>query len=154
MAIFYKITHEEPDYDLLPQGGDAAGLLPILKRAMSKELDARYQTAREMAFDLRDYLRGHATTTSAARALDDLLDTSASGRTTRSSARPWWRATPASRRSVPRRRRPRRRRSWARRSSTARRPRRRRARHRRRGPSRARRPARRSPSPRPLRRAR
>jgi serine/threonine-protein kinase len=79
MAIFYKITHEEPDYDVLPQGGDAAGLLPILKRAMSKELDARYQTAREMAFDLRDYLRGHATTTSAARALDDLLDTSASG---------------------------------------------------------------------------
>jgi serine/threonine-protein kinase len=79
MAIFYKITHEEPDYDVLPQGGDAAGLLPIMKRAMSKELDARYQTAREMAFDLRDYLRGHATTTSAARALDDLLDTSASG---------------------------------------------------------------------------
>jgi serine/threonine protein kinase len=79
MAIFYKITHEEPDYDLLPQGGESADLLPILKRAMAKELDARYQTAREMAFDLRDYLRRHATTTSTARALDDLLDTSASG---------------------------------------------------------------------------
>jgi tRNA A-37 threonylcarbamoyl transferase component Bud32 len=79
MAIFYKITHEEPDYDLLPQGGEAKDLLPILKRAMSKVLDARYQTAREMAFDLRDYLRSHATTTSTARALDDLLDTSASG---------------------------------------------------------------------------
>jgi serine/threonine protein kinase len=79
MAIFYKITHEEPDYDLLPQGGESADLLPILKRAMAKELDARYQTAREMAFDLRDYLRSHATTTSTARALDDLLDTSASG---------------------------------------------------------------------------
>jgi serine/threonine protein kinase len=79
MAIFYKITHEEPDYDLLPQGGESADLLPILKRAMAKELDARYQTAREMAFDLRDYLRSHATTTSTARALDDLLDTSSSG---------------------------------------------------------------------------
>jgi serine/threonine-protein kinase len=79
MAIFYKITHEEPDYDLLPQGGESADLLPILKRAMAKELDARYQTAREMAVDLRDYLRSHATTTSTARALDDLLDTSASG---------------------------------------------------------------------------
>ena len=79
MAIFYKITHEEPDYDLLPQGGETADLLPILKRAMAKELDARYQTARELAFDLRDYLRSHATTTSTARALDDLLDTSASG---------------------------------------------------------------------------
>ncbi|MET0555687.1 MAG: protein kinase [Vicinamibacteria bacterium] len=79
MAIFYKITHEEPDYDLLPQGGEAKDLLPILKKAMSKALDARYQTAREMAVDLRDYLRSHATTTSTARALDDLLDTSASG---------------------------------------------------------------------------
>src|SRR5688572_4515648 len=79
MAIFYKITHEEPDYDMLPQGGESADLLPILKRAMAKELDARYQTAREMAFDLREYLRSHATTTSTPRALDGILDTSASG---------------------------------------------------------------------------
>ncbi len=74
MAIFYKITHEEPDYTLLPQGGDSADLLPILRKSMSKELGERYQTARELAADLRDYLRTHASSTSTARALENLLD--------------------------------------------------------------------------------
>ena len=59
MAIFYKITHEEPDYELLP-AGEAADLVPILKKAMAKELSERYQTARELAVDLRDHLRSHS----------------------------------------------------------------------------------------------
>jgi len=74
MAIFYKITHEEPDYDLLPQAGETADLRPILKKSMSKELADRYQTARELAADLRDYLRSHAGSTSAARVLENLLE--------------------------------------------------------------------------------
>src|SRR5215470_6756512 len=57
MAIFYKITHEEPEYDLLPRGGETADLLPILRKSLAKELPDRYQTAREMAADLREYLR-------------------------------------------------------------------------------------------------
>ncbi len=57
MAIFYKITHEEPDYERLP--AEASDLLPILKKAMAKELAERYQTAREMAADLREHQRTH-----------------------------------------------------------------------------------------------
>jgi serine/threonine-protein kinase len=72
MAIFYKITHEEPEYDKLP--GEASDLLPILRKSMAKELPERYQTARDLAADLREYLRTYMGSRSAARALDDLLD--------------------------------------------------------------------------------
>jgi len=33
MAIFYKITHEEANFDLIPQGADYDALMPILKKA-------------------------------------------------------------------------------------------------------------------------
>ena len=72
MAIFYKITHEEPDYEVLP--GEAVDLLPILRKSMAKELPERYQTARELATDLREYLRTYAGSRSAARILDNLLE--------------------------------------------------------------------------------
>ena len=45
MAIFYKITHEEANFDLIPQGADYDALMPVLKKALAKNLDERYQTA-------------------------------------------------------------------------------------------------------------
>jgi serine/threonine-protein kinase len=47
MAIFYKITHEEANFDLIPQGADYDALMPILKKALAKNIDERYQTAHE-----------------------------------------------------------------------------------------------------------
>jgi serine/threonine protein kinase len=74
MAIFYKITHAEPDWDLIPGGDDYDALLPILQKALDKDLEARYQTAYEMAVDLRNYLIAHVTSASGARVLENLLD--------------------------------------------------------------------------------
>ncbi len=74
MAIFYKITHEEPNYDLIPQGADYDALLPILKKSLSKSLDERYQTAYDFAVDLREYLKSHATSETGAHALEGLVD--------------------------------------------------------------------------------
>ena len=74
MAIFYKITHEEPNYELIPGGADYQALLPILRKSLAKDLDERYQTAYEFAVDLRDYLKTSATSSSGAHALEGLLD--------------------------------------------------------------------------------
>jgi eukaryotic-like serine/threonine-protein kinase len=75
MAIFYKITHEEVNFGLLPQGPAYEALLPILKKAMAKDLEARHQTAYEMSIELKEYLHVHASSQSAARhALEGLLD--------------------------------------------------------------------------------
>jgi len=49
MAIFYRITHKEPDYTLVTE----TALLPVLKRALTKDLAQRYQSADEFAADLR-----------------------------------------------------------------------------------------------------
>jgi hypothetical protein len=59
MAIFYKILHEEPNFDLVPPGPGHDALLPVLKKALSKDLERRYQTAAEFAADLRDWLKAH-----------------------------------------------------------------------------------------------
>jgi tetratricopeptide (TPR) repeat protein/tRNA A-37 threonylcarbamoyl transferase component Bud32 len=59
MAIFYKITHEEADFALLPQGPEYEALLPLLQKALSKNLDERYQSAQQMAVELRQYLQAH-----------------------------------------------------------------------------------------------
>jgi serine/threonine-protein kinase len=64
MAIFYKITHEEANFDLIPQGENYDALMPILKKALAKNLDERYQTAYEFAVDLREWLRAYATSAS------------------------------------------------------------------------------------------
>ena len=74
MAIFYKITHEEANFDLIPQGADYDALMPILKKALAKNLDERYQTAYEFAVDLREWLKAHATTASSQNVLEALVD--------------------------------------------------------------------------------
>jgi tRNA A-37 threonylcarbamoyl transferase component Bud32/tetratricopeptide (TPR) repeat protein len=74
MAIFYKITHEEANFDLIPQGADYDALMPILKKALSKSSDQRYQTAYEFVVDLREWLKVHATTASSQNVLEALVD--------------------------------------------------------------------------------
>jgi len=77
MAIFYKITHEEANFDLIPQGGEYDALMPILRKALAKDIDERYQTAFEFAVDLREWLRAHATTASSQHVLESLVDLAA-----------------------------------------------------------------------------
>ena len=74
MAIFYKITHEEANFDLIPQGADHDALMPLLKKALAKDIDQRYQTAYEFAVDLREWLRAHSTTSSTQNVLEQLVD--------------------------------------------------------------------------------
>jgi hypothetical protein len=70
MAIFYKITHESPDWARLPE--EAQSLQPILDRALAKNLEDRYQTAHDFANDLREYLGGHPSGAHALEALANL----------------------------------------------------------------------------------
>jgi tRNA A-37 threonylcarbamoyl transferase component Bud32/tetratricopeptide (TPR) repeat protein len=74
MAIFYKITHEEPTFDAIPEGADYDALMPILKKALAKDLADRYQNAYEFAVALREFLKDHATSVSGEHALEGLLD--------------------------------------------------------------------------------
>ena len=74
MAIFYKITHEEPNFDVIPVGEEYDRLMPVLRKALAKDLEARYQTAYEFAVDLRSWLKDHATTPSSRHALETLVD--------------------------------------------------------------------------------
>src|SRR5688572_17966282 len=74
MAIFYKITHEEPNFDLIPQGADYDALLPVLKKSLAKNLDDRYQSAFDFANDIKEYLRVNAGAATAAHALENLVD--------------------------------------------------------------------------------
>jgi serine/threonine-protein kinase len=74
MAIFYKITHDEPNWDLVPGGPEYDTLLPILRKALAKALEERYQTAYDFAVDLRSYLKAHATSPSGQHALEGLID--------------------------------------------------------------------------------
>src|SRR3954463_10491725 len=57
MAIFYKITHEEPNFDLIPEGADYDLLMPVLKKSLAKNLEDRYQSAYDFAVDLREFLK-------------------------------------------------------------------------------------------------
>jgi tetratricopeptide (TPR) repeat protein len=74
MAIFYKITHEEPNFDVIPVGEEYDSLLPVLRKALAKDLEARYQTAYDFAVDLREWVKAHATTPSGRHALETLVD--------------------------------------------------------------------------------
>jgi len=74
MAIFYKITHEDANFDLIPQGADYDALMPVLKKALSKNLAERYQSAEEFAVDLREWLKAHATSASSQSVLEALVD--------------------------------------------------------------------------------
>jgi len=78
MAIFFKITHDDPNWNALPSGPEYDALTPILSKALSKDLDLRYENATQFALALRDYLSTYGTSASAAnRALDDLVDLNA-----------------------------------------------------------------------------
>jgi len=78
MAIFFKITHDEPNWNAIPSGPEYDALTPILAKALSKDLDQRYENATQFALALRDYLATYATSASAAsRALEDLVDLNA-----------------------------------------------------------------------------
>jgi tRNA A-37 threonylcarbamoyl transferase component Bud32/tetratricopeptide (TPR) repeat protein len=74
MAIFYKITHEEPNYDLIPAGEEYESLLPILKKALHKDQRQRYQRAYEFEVDLREWLKAHASSPAGQHALESLGD--------------------------------------------------------------------------------
>jgi tetratricopeptide (TPR) repeat protein/tRNA A-37 threonylcarbamoyl transferase component Bud32 len=74
MAIFYKITHDPANFDLIPGGAEYDALLPILKKALAKNVEERYQTAYDFAVDLREWLRAHATTESTQHVLESLVD--------------------------------------------------------------------------------
>ena len=78
MAIFFKITHDEPNWNTIPSGPEYDALTPILAKALSKDLDQRYENATQFALALRDYLATYGTSASAAnRALEDLVDLNA-----------------------------------------------------------------------------
>jgi serine/threonine protein kinase/tetratricopeptide (TPR) repeat protein len=74
MAIFYKITHDPPLFDLIPGGAEYDALLPILRKALAKNVDERYRSCQEFAVDLGEWLRTHATTESTQHVLESLLD--------------------------------------------------------------------------------
>jgi tetratricopeptide (TPR) repeat protein len=48
--------------------------MPVLKKSLAKTLDERYQTAYDFAVDLREFLKGRATSASGVNALEGLLD--------------------------------------------------------------------------------
>jgi len=55
MKTLFRIAHDEPTFTL-PAGSENEALLPILKKAMAKKVEERYQSAAEFAFALREYL--------------------------------------------------------------------------------------------------
>ncbi len=80
VTILFKITHEEPRLDL-PPGPEHAALVPILKKALAKDVADRYQTAAEFVDALQGYLAGSSAGAGAAGSLyTDRLAATASGR--------------------------------------------------------------------------
>jgi tetratricopeptide (TPR) repeat protein len=57
MAIFYKITHDDPAFDF-PYTPEYRALIPILAKALAKDAAARYQNATEFADALRPFAAG------------------------------------------------------------------------------------------------
>src|SRR5260221_10101070 len=57
MAIFYKITHDDPAFDF-PYTPEYRALIPILAKALAKDAAARYQNAAEFADALRPFAAG------------------------------------------------------------------------------------------------
>src|SRR6185436_6093251 len=71
-ATFYKIDHEDPDYAAVPKGDHYKPLVPILKKALAKDMAARYQTAYDFGFELQDYLQNRALSDSMRLVASDL----------------------------------------------------------------------------------
>jgi serine/threonine-protein kinase len=57
MATLWKIVHEDPTYDGLPAG--MSGAEPVLRRALAKSPEARYQEAADFAAGVRSLLVPH-----------------------------------------------------------------------------------------------
>jgi serine/threonine-protein kinase len=54
MSTLWRIVHEPPALEL-PAGSEWEGLLPVLRRALAKQPEERYQTAGELSAALRDF---------------------------------------------------------------------------------------------------
>ncbi len=57
MAIFYKITHDDPPFDF-PPTPEYRALVSILSKALAKDATARYQSAGEFVDALRAFVAG------------------------------------------------------------------------------------------------
>jgi serine/threonine-protein kinase len=71
-ATFYKIDHEEPDYALVPKGEHYKPIVPILKKALAKDMAARYQTAYDFGLELQEYLQNRSLSDSMRLVASDL----------------------------------------------------------------------------------
>jgi tetratricopeptide (TPR) repeat protein len=74
MAVFYKITHEDPDWSQIPEGEEYEAVLPVLRKSLAKNLDDRYTTAYEFAMDLRSFLNARATQGAEGDLLEGLIE--------------------------------------------------------------------------------
>jgi serine/threonine protein kinase len=75
MAIFFKITHEEPDFELLQKEPAYQALIPIFRKALAKRIEERFQTAHDFVSALRSFLRIHATSNAEQHLVDQLVAT-------------------------------------------------------------------------------
>jgi serine/threonine protein kinase len=74
MATFYAITHSQPKFSSIAKDSAYAPLLPILEKALTKDVACRYQTAREFSGALKAFLRDRSAATG--RTLEQLVDLS------------------------------------------------------------------------------
>jgi serine/threonine-protein kinase len=66
MTVFYKITHDDPDVLPLPEGRVHELLRGVVRKALAKDADQRFQTAAEFSAALRECLSESLTVTVAA----------------------------------------------------------------------------------------
>jgi serine/threonine-protein kinase len=71
-ATFYKIDNQEPDFAAVPRGEHYQPLVPILKKALAKDLAGRYQTAYDFGLELQEYLKNRALSESMRLVTSDL----------------------------------------------------------------------------------
>ncbi len=57
VAVVFKILHEEPDLELIPDGPEWKKLRGVISRALERNRDARYPNARAMSDELSGALR-------------------------------------------------------------------------------------------------
>jgi serine/threonine protein kinase len=81
VSILFKITHERPRLDM-PPGPEHGALVPIIEKALAKDVAARYQTAAEFGQALRQYqAAAFAPISGSASPLFPLEGSTSSGRT-------------------------------------------------------------------------
>jgi len=69
MTVFYKITHEQPDFNAVALIQEHAPLATALRRALEKDRDSRHQSAFDFAMELRGFLQGRPGSPAAEQAL-------------------------------------------------------------------------------------